>query len=357
MSEIRSVPAGEGKLPECLRDLREVSLEGLKLIGKGSCGDVYLLDAEKVIKVYSAHPETPERAGREAAVSEAVRKAGLPTVRCFETVRCGGCAAAIYEKAEGRSGEDILKEDPSRAEELAEKLAQLGRQLHRTPADPAFFPDAKLKLGKGSAGALLRGWLNPEEIRRWEALLDAVPDPHAMVHTDFHLGNVMFRGDEMKMIDVGAVSHGHPLQDLISLYLAANEPQLTKIELAQPVSRRVFDAFVRAYFGPSFGGEGEALLAELLRFMAALPYTPLFCAAFPSESADPMMRQWLRARLDLVLSFTPEGLRQKFDRLDRLAGWSFAAGSRQARRPDRETADADHENPGRELQKHTEERG
>ncbi len=326
MSEIRYVPAGEGKLPECLRDLREVSLEGLKLIGKGSCGDVYLLDSEKVIKVYSAHPETPERAGREAAVSEAVRKAGLPTVRCFETVRCGGCAAAIYEKAEGRSGEDILKEDPSRAEELAEKLAQLGRQLHRTPADPAFFPDAKVKLGKGSAGALLRGWLNPEEIRRWEALLDAVPDPGTMAHTDFHLGNVMFRNGEMKMIDVGAVSHGHPLMDLVSLYLAANDPRLTKIELEQPVNQRVFGAFVRAYFGPSFGEEGEALLAELMGFLSVLPYTPLFCASFPAETADPMMRQWIRSRLDLALSFTPEGLREKFERLNRLAGWSGAEG-------------------------------
>ena len=298
--------------------MREVSLDGLRLIGKGSCGTVYALGADRVIKVYDAHPETPERAGREARISQEAYARGVPTVRCDETVRCGDVYAAIYEKAEGVSGEDILKQEPERAEELAARFAALGRQLHRTPAPGEIFGDARQKLGPASAGAMLGAWVTPEEARKWEALVAAVPDRGTMVHTDFHLGNVMIRGEKMVLIDVGAVGHGHPVLDFLSLYLGAEEPQFTKIELGQDVNRRVFEAYFRAYFGEGLTAEGEALARELIRFTAALPYTPLLCASFRPGECGEAVESWIRAKLSLVLGETPETLRAKFEAADRL---------------------------------------
>ncbi len=307
----------EQRVTEYLKGLREVSLEGLRLIGKGSCGTVYELDPDKIIKVYDAHPENPERAGAEARISTEAYERGLPTVRCWETVRCGPFAATIYEKATGDSGEDILKNHPERAEELAMLFAGLGRQLHRTEAPADLFADAREKLGIGKAPQMLSTWLTEEQVQQWVTLILAIPDSGTMVHTDYHLGNVMFRGDQMVLIDVGALSHGHPMLDLVSMYLAAYEPQFSKVQLPQQVNQRILTSFLKAYFGNALTAEKEPRLMEMLRFLAALPYTPVLCSAMQPGACDPTVETWIRSKLDLVLSVSPEQLAREFAWADR----------------------------------------
>ena len=297
---------------EYLNSLREVSLEGLRMIGKGSCGTVYELDSERAIKVYDAHPENPERAGAEARISMEAYDRGVPTIRCWETVRCGSFAATIYDKATGESGEDILKTHPERAEELAVLFASLGRQLHHTEAPAEIFAEARNKLGLGMAPQLLGAWLTEKQIRQWVELILAIPDPGTMVHTDYHLGNVMFRDKQMVLIDVGAISHGHPMIDLVSMYLAAFEPQLSKVQLPQEVSQRILASFLKAYFGSALTEENERRLMEMLRFLAALPYTPVICSALRPGECDPSAETWIRSRLDLVLSTSPEQVARNF---------------------------------------------
>ena len=300
------------------KKLKEVSIEGLPLIGKGSCGTVYRLDEETVIKVYDAprHQHETGMAKMEADISREVFKRGLPTAISYNIVKCGPYYAAIYEKVTGVTVGDAILEDPSRLDDLVAKFAALGQQLHHTDAPADIFPEAiKLKLSRGDV--LLQPWLTDEEMKRWKDLVNTIPDRPFMVHTDFHFDNVMVQNDEIILIDVGGISHGHPVFDFISMYLRAKSPELTKSKLSPELNVKIFDTYVKDYFGERLTEENKWTLKEILDFAGNIPIVGAYCGMFRPGECDPETEKDIRRRLNEIISITPEELKAKFDFVDK----------------------------------------
>jgi thiamine kinase-like enzyme len=66
----------------------------------------------------------------------------------------------------------------------------------------------------------LKDYLPQNEYEKLHDLITAVPDDNHMMHGDYHLKNVMLQGDEVLLIDMDTICHGHPVFEFASIYNA-----------------------------------------------------------------------------------------------------------------------------------------
>ena len=298
--------------------LKEVSVEGLDVIGKGSCGTVYRIDPETIIKVYDAprHQHEPELAKIEADISREIFKRGLPTAISYNIVRCGKYFGAVYEKISGVTLEELVTKSPDSADGNMRKKAELAVQIHHTEAPADMFPDSKItKLSRGEP--LVMPWLGDDGMKHWKELIDSIPDRNTMVHTDFHADNIMVQNDELILIDVGGAAHGHPVFDFVSMYLRAEMPALVKSKLPAELNKKMFDIFVHSYFGERINDGNRGILHDLFDFVGNIPITAAFCGMGVPGNCDPHIESEIRSRLDLLKKTAPETIARKFEQADR----------------------------------------
>ena len=205
---------------------REISVDGLEVIGKGSNGTLYR-DDEQVIKVY---PEDADVSVimREDDASKAVLLLGLPVVISYDVVKVGNCYGTVMESIVTDSLAHTLRDHPERYDELSDEYTALYSKIHHTKAGNDNFLYVKDIYRKYILDCA--DWYEQEELSRLIDLVDGLPDGDVFLHGDFHGGNIMLGDEGLLMIDMADVSYGHPVFDLINtavtqrLLLALNAP-------------------------------------------------------------------------------------------------------------------------------------
>lgn len=219
----------------------------LPRLGSGRVAEVFALDEHRALKL--AHEPGPlEPFEREAAALRAAATAGLPVPRVHAVTEVAGRPGIIMERIGGRS-----------------LLDEIGRRPWRLPALAAEF--ARLHAALGAAtGTGLPAWRDrvlrvvdtsprvPARVRDVaRPLLAVLPAGDALVHADFHPGNVLVTSAGPVLIDFASAYRGDPLashaRTLLILEVAAVPPGANRLEhLIDRVGRRAFAArYARAY--------------------------------------------------------------------------------------------------------------
>ena len=196
---------------------REVSIEGCRLIGRGSKGDVYRYDEELIVKVYH-EGITFQEVEREIELNKTAFILGLPTTISFGIVAVGHGYGAMSELVDSPSLSDRIARSPGQVGYVARIMADLARQIHDTEADKDAIPQASDMMRERVRGGLMHE--DPELAERVLALIDAIPVTHRLTHGDFHTGNVLLMEDEPVLIDMDRLAYGPPIEDLSGLYMA-----------------------------------------------------------------------------------------------------------------------------------------
>lgn len=258
------------------RSLREVSVDGLQMIGAGANGRVYRLDEERIIKVYNPVSNPPEKIRREREVSRKAFVQGIPSAISFELVRVGDCYGIIYEMIDARTLGEAIKAQPERLEEYAKRMAKLLKQLHATEFEEGELPDARLSLHAWADIAQKSGLYSDELIAAMRAAIDAIPVRNTFVHGDFHPANIMVTDDdELLLIDMGDASVGDPVVDLCGscqiMLVMRVRPGAAELYtgLDEEALGRVWDIFIREYLGTDDDAE-VAAVEQKLRFYAVI---------------------------------------------------------------------------------------
>ena len=199
------------------KKLREFSVEGCEIIGRGAIGTVYRIDEDTIVKVYEAPDSIPMIENEQKRAKQAFLK-GIPTAISYDVVRVGSKYGSVFEMLKATTYNDIIRNSPERKEELVRAYARLMRQVHAVEMEPGELPDMR-DVYKGYLEQLRA--LLPEDIHaRLRALFDAMPENLHAIHGDFHMKNIMLDGDQPLLIDMETLSVGDPVFDLQGLFVA-----------------------------------------------------------------------------------------------------------------------------------------
>ena len=243
--------------------MRQLSVEGLSEIGHGQNGHVYRIDPDTIVKVFRSNIDY-SMVCNEIAKAKAAFMIGLPTAISYDVVKVGDCYGVVYELLNARDMSDCMKEDPAHRDDYIRLFASVMREMHSMEIDSEQFPSSRattlaaLPYTKGRI-------FTDEEYEKAKAIIENVPERKTFIHGDCHAGNVMLQGDELMFIDLSCAGCGHPIFDLMSMYLtsACHQGELfsnyTKEEAYQ-----IWRVFLSAYLNtedPEFLAKAEEQVA------------------------------------------------------------------------------------------------
>lgn len=264
--------------------LREISVEGCEMIGKGGNGAVYRLDPETIVKVYYGVSNTLEKIERDRQVSRDVFVHGINTAIPFDVVKAGDSYGVVYEMVEADTLGQFLTKHPEETEAYTRKMVDMLKQMHSTEFEEDELQDARNIIYHRIDNASTRGLFTPEEVAAMRAFTDSFPKRNTFVHGDFHPGNIMVKDGELILIDVGDSGTGHPINDLMGMYMiyvVAPEKGITKqyCGLDDDAARKLWPAILKEYFETDDPAPYEKAIAgvsmlKLMLFIAVNPNIP-----------------------------------------------------------------------------------
>ena len=232
--------------------LREISVEGCEVIGRGAIGTVYRIDLDTIVKVYEVPDSIPMIENEQKRAKQAFLK-GIPTAISYDVVRVGDKYGSVFEMLKATTYNDLLRSAPERKEEIVRAYAGLLRQVHAVTMSPGELPDMRdvYKDYLERLSALL-----PEDLSaRLKALFDAMPENLHAIHGDFHMKNIMLDGEQPLLIDMETLSVGDPVFDLQGLYVTyrlfgEDDPNETQdfLGISQELAGYICDQTIEFYF-------------------------------------------------------------------------------------------------------------
>lgn len=210
---------GFTKILTVRKALRQISVEGLVEIGHGQNGHVYRIDPDTIVKVFQPNIDYG-MVQNEIQKAKVVFMLGIPTAISYDIVKVGECYGVVYELLNARDLADCMKEEPFKRDDYIRMFASVMREMHTMEISSEQFSSSRAT----TLGALpyTKGRIfTEEEYEKVKIVMENVPERNTFIHGDCHAGNVMLQGDELMFIDLSCAGFGHPIFDLMSMYLTA----------------------------------------------------------------------------------------------------------------------------------------
>jgi len=181
-------------------------------VGSGMSAIVYARDGI-VAKVYR-EVLSRRQVFQEAFTLAAVGEQGIPVPEVYGVETFLGRTTLIMEQVKGESLGDTMLKAPDKTGECLDKVVELQVAMHKV--NSASFRPIKLVLAGNIYGA---PGLDDAGRRKLIAMLEKLPEGFAVLHGDFHGGNIIFDGTCHKIIDWAEVAIGDPAADVARSYM------------------------------------------------------------------------------------------------------------------------------------------
>lgn len=243
--------------------LRQISIDGCEVIGKGFYGTVYRLSEDTIVKVYDS-PESLFMIENERKMARLAFLKGIPTAISYDIVKVGDSYGSVFELLHAKTFNDILCERPQDVDEIVRQYAGFVRLVHEIEMDEgALVPAVETFTGYLDE---IREYLTDVQYNRLKELFAAMPEDNHVIHGDFQMKNVMLVNEEPMLIDMDTLGIGHPVFDLAGLYVTyqmfkEDEPGNTEqfLGISSELADRVWAKFVEYYFDLDAGVVGKVL--------------------------------------------------------------------------------------------------
>ena len=209
------------------KKMKEISVDSCELLGKGANGEVYRIDDERIVKLFS-ETASIDVIQRERALSQKAMIYGLPTAISFDIVKCGNRYGAVFELLNAKTLSTTIKNDPSAFDTYADSYVDLYKKLHSTVVKKEDFPSIKEIYYDYIDDC--KDWYTPEQLDTLRKIVDSIPDRDTLIHGDYHANNIMIVDGQLLLIDMGDLSFGHPIFDFLAT--AATQVNLVKLNPA-----------------------------------------------------------------------------------------------------------------------------
>ena len=194
--------------------LRQVSVEGCKIIGKGAHGTVYSTAPDTIVKVYEPGTSMVD-INRERELSKKAFVLGLPTAIALDTVKVGDQYGTVFELLNAASCVNYVKESQKNLDDFCDKAVATLKKIHSTVCNDKSLPDMKASHLKYVDN--IRIFLSDEEYAKLKKFIEDIPDAKTLIHGDFHLKNQLLVGDQLMLIDMDTLCTGNPIFEIASV--------------------------------------------------------------------------------------------------------------------------------------------
>lgn len=293
--------------------MREISVEGCEIIGRGFYGTVYRLDPDTIVKVY-ASPDSLPLIENERKMAKMAFVHGIPTAISYDIVKVGDTYGSMFELLKAQTMNDLLAAQPDRADELIRKFVDVMKTVHAVELDPGTLPSAKETWLRYLETDLQWEYISPAQYDRIRKLLNDLPESCGVVHGDFHMKNVMLVDGEPLLIDMDTLTQGSPIFDLQGVYVAyqeflEDEPgnNLAFLGIDDALSGFVWRRTMEYYFDTE-DTEKLTALENKIRLVAAVRFLQLIGA--PDAAANELKSARIR--------HTRENIERLLDQVDSL---------------------------------------
>ena len=202
-----------------MNELRQLSAEGLELIGEGTTAKVYGLSADEVVKVFSSFI-SPEEIRGYFTVTKKLEEAGINVAKAKELVKVGDTLGIIYERVSSRNVGDIIfhgigGRDMAAFGKWTDYYVEKARSLHAITFPDGTFPDIRERYAK-KLDAISGIILSSEYVPCLKEYLFSIPKFCHYLHGDLNPTNIII-GDKDRLIDAGEAALGDGIFDFAYL--------------------------------------------------------------------------------------------------------------------------------------------
>ena len=254
---------GFTEMMEVKKAYRRLSVDGCKMLGRGSNGEVYRIDDETIIKVYKNSDALPE-IQRERELARKAFILGIPTAIPYDVVRVGEGYGSVFELINSKSFSDLIINEPENIDKYISLSVDLLKKIHSVELKPGEMPD--MRETALSWAEFLKEHL-PEDIhKKLVSLISDVPASCKMLHGDYLMKNVLMQNGEVILIDMDTLCLGNPIFEFGSIYngyagFSELDHSVTESFLGIPweTAQYIWDKTVRMYFDT----DDEARISEI----------------------------------------------------------------------------------------------
>ncbi len=299
--------------------LREVSKEGLPVVGSGVTGTVYRLDDQRILKVYKKEVSFDE-IKRQEKITRKVVDEGIPTARVHELVRCGESYGAVSDFLDADPLVQYVTMHPDRRAECAERMGELLAKVHGMSPDSTVFPSLKDMLR--DVIRRVGEYFTPDQITAFTDFLDILPGRNRVLHGDFHENNIMVdrKDGTFYLIDLDGMSIGSPIFEFAQTYSVYKQELPPEIAEHLGITKETIASFLRTFVSSYFRAAGHHVTDEdyekldgLFTEMSA--YSLFFFPLLNADGKDPDLKgkteDYLKEELPKVLALM-EKLKDRF---------------------------------------------
>lgn len=233
---------------------RKISIDGMKLIGRGMTGDVYRMDDETVLKVFHPNISFDLLISKENSKARNAFVYGVPTAIPYDIVKVDDRYGIVYEMIKSKDLATVMSEDKNKIEYYMKMFAKTVREMHNIHIEAGKLDD--LKTTSINALGYFKSVMTDEEIHKVKKVYDNIPDNNVFIHGDCHMGNAILQDGELMFIDLSAGGMGHPIFDMVSMYSIYERADNDKAREASPMLclfsseeiKKMWDVFIHTYF-------------------------------------------------------------------------------------------------------------
>lgn len=274
------------------RKYKEVSIDGCEQIGEGFFGDVYRLDDERIVKVYRM-PNSLKMINREMELSKKAFTLGIPTAIPFEIVKVGDLYGTVFELLHAKSVKDIIKSEKS-IKDFCKKSVKVLKQLHSIDVGGEGFPSRREQFVEMLYES--KEYFTHKLFENFISMIATIPESNTILHSDFHVKNIMMQKDELLLIDMDTLSRGHPIFEFAAMYACYvafscidKDNSMKFFGISDDISKEIFDLTFNGYYADKTEQEKEDIL-EKISVIAYLKVMSLR-AAFADKNSPTTLKE------------------------------------------------------------------